>query len=144
MRGVALLAVILFLVPGATAARTAPHCGPFFLVRLPSLGTLTWRTVAQGGKDWHGLGYRPAPPVATTDVRLHVGGRLVARRRVNEEAVRFPSFADRMQLVTLSQLTEPGTLRASIAVDFKPGEIATYCAPYLPPGLKITLLPRSN
>jgi hypothetical protein len=112
-------------------------------VRLPSLGTLTWRTSTKNGRDWHGVGYRPTPPVATTQVDLKVGRRTVARRTVNEDAVRFPLFPKRFQLVTLSQMTEPGTLRASVRVDFKPGAVAPYCEPYFPPGLRITLTPRS-
>ena len=138
----ALLAALL-LVPGSQAGRRAAVCGPFFLAKLPSLGTLTWRTTTRDRKDWHGLGYKPTPPIATTRVTLRVGGRTVARRTLNENSVRFPLYPNRFQLVTLSQLTEPGTLKASVAVDFRPGAIATYCAPYDPPGLRITLRPRS-
>jgi hypothetical protein len=147
MRGmralIAALMASLLLVPGSQASRRAPHCGPFFLAQLPSLGTLTWRTATRDGRDWHGLGYMPTPPIATTQVSLRVGGRIVARRTVNENAVRFPLYGNRFQVVTLSQMTEPGTLKATVTVDFKPGAAATYCAPYFPPGLRITLLPRS-
>ncbi len=133
----------LLLVPGSEAGRQAPRCGPFFLVKLPSLGTLAWRTATRDGKDWHGLAYRPTPPIATTSVRLRVGGRTVAIRTVNEKAVRFRLYPRRFQVVTLTQGTEPGALRASVTVDFTPGAAATYCEPYFPPGLRITLLPRS-
>ena len=138
----ALLAALL-LVPSSQAGHRAAVCGPFFLAKLPSLGTLTWRTTTRDRKDWHGLGYKPTPPIATTRVTLRVGGRTVARRTLNENSVRFPLYPNRFQVVTLSQLTEPGTLNASVAVDFRPGAIATYCAPYDPPGLRITLRPRS-
>ena len=57
------------------AGRQAPQCGPFFLVKVPSLGTLTWRTATRDGKDWHGLGYRPTPPIATTSVSSGSGRR---------------------------------------------------------------------
>ncbi len=67
----------------------------------------------------------------------------MAIRTVNEKAVRFQLYPNRFQLVTLTQMTEPGTLHASLTVDFKPGAVATYCEPYFPPGLRITLLPRS-
>jgi hypothetical protein len=140
---VTILVGALLVVPGSHASGRTPRCGPFFLVRLPSLGTLTWRTSTKNGRDWHGVGYRPTPPVATTQVDLKVGRRTVARRTVNEDAVRFPLFPKRFQLVTLSQMTEPGTLRASVRVDFKPGAVAPYCEPYFPPGLRITLTPRS-
>jgi hypothetical protein len=133
----------LLLVPGSRAGGEEPHCGPFFLARLPSLGTLTWRTATRDGKDWHGLGYRPTPPIATTFVGLRVGGRVVAGRTVNESAVRFPLYPNRFQVVRLTQLTEPGTLKATVTVDFKPRSSSQYCAPYSPPGLQITLLPRS-
>ena len=138
----ALLAALL-LVPSSQAGHRAAVCGPFFLAKLPSLGTLTWRTTTRDRKDWHGLGYKPTPPIATTRVTLRVGGRTVARRTLNENSVRFPLYPNRFQLVTLSQLTEPGTLKASVAADFRPGAIATYCASYDPPGLRITLRPRS-
>ena len=147
MRGMrALVGIVmasLLLVPGSQADRKEPHCGPFFLVQLPSLGTLTWRTVTHNGSEWHGLGYKPTPPIATTRVTLRVGGRTVARRTVNENAVRFAAYSNRLQIVTLSQMTEPGTLKATATVDFKPGAVATYCRPYFPPGLRISLLPRS-
>ena len=142
----ALLAVVttfLLLVSGSEAGGRAPQCGPFFLAKLPSLGTLTWRTATRNGKDWHGLGYKPTPPIATTQASLSVAARTVARRTVNENAVRFPLYPNRFQVVTLSQMTEPGTLKASVTVDFKPGAAATYCEPYFPPGLRITVLPRS-
>jgi hypothetical protein len=140
---VGIIAATLLLVPGSQAGRRAPHCGPSFLVRLPSLGTVTWRTVTQNGRDWHGLGYRPVPPVATTIVALRVGGRTVTRRRIDEQVLRFQLFPNRFQVLTLSQMTEPGTLKAAVTVDFKPGAVAAYCEPYFPPGLRITLLPRS-
>jgi hypothetical protein len=140
---VGVLMASLLLVPGSQAGRQAPHCGPFLLVKLPSLGTLTWRTVTRGGRDWHGLGYKPTPPIATTQVSLRVGGRTVARRTANENALRFAVYPNRIQVLTLSQMTEPGTLKAAVTVDFEPGAVATYCAPYFPPGLRITLLPRS-
>ena len=133
----------LLLVPGSRAGGEEPHCGPFFLVKLPSLGTLTWRTATRNGKDWHGLGYRPTPPIATTFVGLRVGGRIVAGRTVNERAVRFSLYPHRYQVVRLTQITEPRTLKATITVDFRPGSAGEYCALYVPPGLRITLLPRS-
>ena len=133
----------LLVVPGSQARRAAPHCGPFFLAKLPSLGTLTWRAATVNGEDWHGLGYKPTPPIATTRISLRVGGRTVTSRTIDESAVRFPLYPNRFQLVTLSQMIEPGTLKASVAVDFKPGPNVTYCAPYYPPGLRVTLLPRS-
>jgi len=139
---VAILVGALLVVPGSRASGGTPHCGPFFLVRLPSLGTLTWRTVTRDRTDWHALAYRPTPPIATTEVNLRAGGRVVSRRRVDEQAVRFPLRRDRIQVVTLTQMTEPGTLKASVTVDFKPGVTYTYCAPYAPPGLKIVLDPR--
>ncbi|HEY7149739.1 MAG TPA: hypothetical protein VH420_09880 [Gaiellaceae bacterium] len=140
---VLILAVALLLVPGSRASRETSHCGPFLLVQLPSLGTLSWRTVTQGQTIRHGLEYRPTPSAATTDVRLVVDGEVVAKRRVDEQTARFSPVRARRQVVKLSQHTEPGTLRASIEIDFKPGVTYTYCYPYLPPGLTITLLPRS-
>jgi hypothetical protein len=136
------VAASVLFVPGAPARHEAPRCGPFLLVQLPALGTLTWRTTTRDGKDWHGLAYKPTPPIATTALRLRVGGGVV-RRTVNEKPVVLPLYPNRYQLLTLSQMTEPGTLRASVRVDFKPGVTYTYCAPYMPPGLSITLRPRS-
>jgi hypothetical protein len=96
--------------------------------------------VTRVGVDWHGLGYRPTPPIATTEMSLRIRGRVVERWTVNEDAVRFPFSPNRVQVLRLSQATEPGTLKALITVDFDPG--TTHCAPYMPPGLRVMLLPR--
>jgi hypothetical protein len=40
---------------------------------------------------------------------------------------RFPPFPDRIQVLRLSQATEPGTLKASISVDFGPETASPGC-----------------
>ena len=77
-------------------------------------------------------------------MKLRIRGRDVARRWVNEDAVRFPPFPDRIQVLRLSQATKPRTLKASISVDFGPETAGSYCVElsYMPPGLRITVVSR--
>lgn len=107
---------------------------------LPSIGTVTWRCNA--GHTRYALGFRAFPVSATDHIRFS-GGRTVRTATVQPgEGVRFP-FAGRVHRLEFVQQTGAGTLRASVTVRFDTPKIAPYCYPYLPPGVSVTVSPRS-
>jgi len=147
--GVLCAAIMLVLVIGSTAAaRPAVVRGPWNLVTLPALGTVTWRCDPRGpatapGLGALGLGFRVLERSATTDLRLHVGPKTLLRRRLDPgQSIQFPYARSHVQQLELTQTTGAGTLTARIRVDFVPHLLATYCYPYLPPRVTVNVFPR--
>ena len=147
--GVLCAAVVLILVNGSTAAAgPAVVRGPWNLVILPALGTVTWRCDPRGpatapGLGALGLGFRVLQRGATTDIRLHVGTKTLLRRQLDPgQSIQFPFARSRVQQLQLTQMTGAGTLVARMRVDFVPHLLATYCYPYLPPRVTVNVFPR--
>ena len=138
----------LSLVTERATARPTAVRGPYLLTTLPALGTVTWRCDPSGpptapGLGAMGLGFRVFEWSATTDVRLRVGDRTVATRRVDPgESARFPYARSRLQQLDFTQRTGAGTLVARVRVDFVPHLLSTYCYPYLPPRVTVNVFPR--
>ena len=108
------------------------------------MGTISWSCDAhERGYRVYGLVYDPAGAAADQEVELLVGGRVVFHRRVLHELVRFPRLGAAVQTLRLAQAIEPGILRATVTVDFRPRPVSpSHCWPYLPPGLTVNLSPR--
>jgi hypothetical protein len=147
--GVLCLVVALLLVIGSPAAAgPAVVRGPWVLMTLPALGTVTWRCDPRGpatapGLGALGLGFRVLERGATTDIRLHVGTKTLLRRRLDPgQSIQFPFARSRVQQLELTQMTGAGTLVARMRVDFVPHLLATYCYPYLPPRVTVNVFPR--
>lgn len=142
-----LAAALVLVVPAGTAQPTSVR-GPFLLVTLPSLGTVTWRCdPARKGPaaDLPGLalGFRSPSNGATERVRLRAGGRTIVSRVVQPgQRLNLPYLRTRVQQLDVTQTTGAGTLRAFITVDFAPHGSTTYCWPYAPPRIDVRLLPR--
>lgn len=141
------LAACLGLAAGGGEAREtrtvggASLRGPFELVSLGSLGTVTWSCDGKTGR--YALGYRLAGRWATTLVVLRAEGRVVRRITVQPgEAVSFPFLGDDTQRPVLVQGSGARTLRADVAAAFD-HPLATYtsCQPYLPPALDVRMRP---
>ena len=140
MRAIAtgvLVAAVLALGSSSSFGRTTAR-GPFFLVALPSLGTVTWVDLRcdAGGRKAFALGFRALSHSATTDVVLRASGRIVARRTIQPgERLRMPFLPAPRQRLSFVQATEPRTLRASVTVDFGlRSDRVAYCWDYTPPG----------
>lgn len=58
-------------------------------------------------------------------------------------SVRFPYVPFHVQTLDVTQVTEAGTLRAHVLVDFVPHLLSTYCYPYLPPKVTVRAGPRT-
>jgi hypothetical protein len=128
-------ALCLLLVPAQAAGERAG--GPFLLVALNSLGTVTWRCDVHAS-DGFGLGFRQFVVTATTGITLRAGGRTIETVTTNPgERVRFPLLRSRRQQLTFVQGTEARSLRATVSADFLPGR--DYCWSYLPPRTMVWL-----
>jgi hypothetical protein len=136
---IALLLSIAFVAAGAsvtTASRATGMRGPFMLVQLPSLGTVTWTCKPASGQ--FALGYRASPRFATTAIEHLVDGRRVASIMVDPgDRVRFAFSDARRQVLRFVQGTGAGVLRASVRATFEP--TFSYCFSYLPPPTTITV-----
>jgi hypothetical protein len=134
------------LVPAAAAPTidsAAGRRGPFLLVTLPSLGTVTWACGRSSGETMFALGYEASARYATTVLELRASRRRVSHRVVQPgRKVRFPFLAARVQALSFVQRTGAGELRASVRVDFVPGTSSSYCFEYQPPRISVQISPR--
>lgn len=145
---IVLSAALALSAPAATA-EPAKVRGPFLLVTLPALGTVTWRCDPARkpglapGLPGLALGFRAFRNSATDHLRLHIGERTILRRVVQPgESVAFPYLRSRVQQLEIVQPTGAGTLRAFVTVSFVSPAVAPYCYPYLPPRLEVRVLSR--
>lgn len=75
---------------------------------------------------------------------MTVSGRTVLRRRVNPPGVMgFPRGGSPIRMITVTQYTEPGTLRATVKVDSRGTvNLPSHCFSYLPPATTVRITPR--
>ena len=141
MRSV-LIAVLALAVAGASpAARTtlAGERGPFLLVGLPSLGTVSWRCDERGH---YALGFHAFRLSADDGLRFHAGKVTKAAGVRPGNSIRFPYVRARRQTLTVVQGTEPRTLRATVDVYFMPRY--DFCRSYLVPRVDVRIRPAYN
>jgi hypothetical protein len=140
----------LAVVSEAGAARAPQHArGPFLLVALPSMGSVTWRCDPARhpglapGLPALALGFDGSHASATEQIRLRVRGRtILSRRSQPDESLQLPFLHARVQTIDLVQATSAGTLRASVTVRFLEGAVVPYCWPYAPPRIDVHVSPR--
>jgi hypothetical protein len=110
------------------------------------MGQLRWSCdTRRKGYLAYGLTFDPSASTATETVRMIVRGRTALGRRLNPpwKVVVFPRSSSPRQRIAISQMTEPGTLRAIIDVDFTGTRVLpSDCWPYLPPAMTLRLIPR--
>jgi hypothetical protein len=150
-RVIAALALLtLFVVPSpAASAKHARVRGPFLLTALPSLGTVTWRCDPAGrprvrpGFPALALGFRAFSSFADLRLQLRAASKVVRSLKVSPgESVTLPYLRAPTQRLDFVQMTEAGTLRASVRVEFAGPSTATYCYDYLPPRIDVHVSPR--
>jgi hypothetical protein len=139
----------LVVLPPAASAREARARGPWLLVALSSLGTVTWRCDATAHPRLApelpalALGFKAFAAGQSGSVRLVVGSRTIVSRTIQPgQSIRFPYLGERVQRLDVQEGGEDGTLRAAVTVDFAPHATSDYCWPYMPPGVVVRLLPR--
>jgi hypothetical protein len=138
------LALLVIAAGGALTAggqATARAGGPFELVSIPALGTVTWACGPEANR--FGLGLRVDPPRTTTDVALYAEGRIRRRARITDRPLRLRLLPARRQALVLRQFSGAGTLTGTVAVDFGAGRVAAPCLPHLPPRTVVRMGPRA-
>ncbi len=143
-----LLTSLAASTPEAPARRAGVH-GPWPLVSLAGLGTVTWRCdpsrhLGRGpGLPGLALGFRASRADQSGLARLRSAGRLVSERAFQPgDVIDFPYLPSRVQQVEIAESGEDGTLRAFVRVDFAPRAVSGYCWPYMPPATSVRLLAR--
>lgn len=119
LASIGFMAALIVIAPSAMA-KPANVRGPFLLVSLSSLGTVTWRCdpstkpgVAPGLAAM-ALGFRADVASATDHVRFHVCHRTILRRVVQPgESIKLPYVRSRVQQLDIVQQTGAGTLEPS-------------------------------
>lgn len=144
--GFALLALVAIGATSASASSQASRMsGPWTLAFLPEMGTVTWSCDGRFvGMRRYALRFRTANQEATERVTLRAAGRVVVSRTINPgPTLQFPHLRSARQRVTVAQTTEPGTLRATVDVDFGAGYVSrSHCFPWLPPAVTVHVYPR--
>jgi hypothetical protein len=141
-----LLGVLLVAAPHASARRATVR-GPWLLVSLAALGTVTWRcdTAITGlapGLPGLALGFRVSGGQTGT-LRLAVAHRTVVSRVIQPgQSIQLPYLHARVQRLEIAQGGENGTLRARVTVDFAANATSGYCWPYMPPKTDVQLFAR--
>lgn len=129
--GTALLASLVVAASSASAA--VQGRGPFLLVALPSLGTVTWS--CGGPRDREvALTFRVPQTDATTMVKFAAGHVARAVTLQPGQSTRFPLLAPGQQRLNITQGTEARTLRATVIATFNSTQ--SYCFPYFPPRIR--------
>lgn len=132
--GVALL--VGFGLAGSVAAAADVGRGPFLLVTLPSLGTVTWSCGGRRDREV-ALGFRVSAKDATTTVKFSAGTTARMLTLQPGQSARFPFFAPARQRLLIVQGTEARTLRASVVAMFSRDQ--SYCFRYFPPRINVTV-----
>jgi len=128
----------VFLASVAVAASAAGAAeqgrGPFLLVTLPSLGTVTWS--CGGPRDREvALAFRVPVSDATTTVKFAAGHVARAATLQPGQSTRFPLLAPDTSASPSPQGTEARTLHATVMATFN--NTQSYCFPYFPPRISV-------
>jgi hypothetical protein len=145
----ACLLLATLLATSQASAEDVRARGPWPLVSLAALGTVTWRCDASRhpglapGLPALALGFHASRTGQSGSLRLLVGPRTVFERKVQPgQTITLPYLYARHQRVEISAEGEDGTLRAVVTVNFADGTTSGYCWTYMPPATAIQLFAR--
>jgi|SRR5579862_3556469 len=146
----AVLVAATLLGPAVPASAEQTHVsGPWPLVSLAALGTVTWRCDPEArpriarGLPALALGFRVARLGQTGHLTLMIGARAVVSRVIQPgEVMALPYLRAATQRLAITESGEDGTLQAAIVVTFQQHSLANYCWPYMPPDVHVHLSPR--
>jgi hypothetical protein len=140
-------ALVVFAAQGRASADTVR--GPWMLVSLASLGTVTWRCDPRRNPGLApelpglALGFNSARSGQTESISLRAAGRtIVARILPPGQTAQLPYLQTRIQRLDINASGEDGTLHGAITVDFAAHSVSGYCWSYMPPAVTVQLSPR--
>jgi hypothetical protein len=132
-------------VPQEAAASLMLKLPSAVLTALPAIGTVYWRANCASTTRW-AIGMKMFRTSATDHLTFQLGKRTFTRVVQPGQSVWFPFATDKVQLLRVVQQTEPGTLRATVKVNFrvpKPGKVVVpHCYSYAPPRVSVDVYPR--
>lgn len=88
------------------------------------------------------LGIRIYTDTATTEVALHAGRRAFYAQLDPGHIHWFPFRQDGVQRLSAIQSTDPGTLRATVSINFAAPHGVPHCSAYAPPRFTVQEWPR--
>jgi hypothetical protein len=143
-RLVVLCALAAVLAAGTAGGRGELR-GPWVLVSLPGMGSLSWGCDSRRhGFRTYVLRFDAGQATADERVTLVAGGRTLYSRVIRSPArLVFPPAPVARRTLRIEQATEPGVLRVVVAVDFAARPVSpSHCRPWLPPATTVRILPR--
>jgi hypothetical protein len=146
---VVVTALALILSASSPSAADFKVRGPWTLVTLAALGSVTWRCDASRhpglapGLPGLALGFHVTPRGQTGTLRLIAAARTVVNRVIQPgQTIELPFLRTRVQRLEVAEAGEDGTLRAVVTVNFEASPTSPYCFSYMPPGVEVRLSPR--
>jgi hypothetical protein len=138
--GLACVTAVLTFSP-ATSAERAHVRGPWLLVSLAALGTVTWRC-DPARHPGLALGFRASPTGQDGSLRLRARGRTVSTHTFRpRQTIELPYLRAATQRLDITEGGENGSLRASVTVGFDANS-GGYCFSYMPPKVDVHFGPR--
>lgn len=107
------------------------------LLTIAELGSLSWSCDSRGGAEIVRL--RADRVNATETVRIRVGSVLRTFTLQPGESASVRADGARAMQIEIAQGTEARTLRALISLSFPGPGLRSYCYPYFPPTVTLTL-----
>ena len=145
----ALAGIALILGASSSSAADFKVRGPWTLVTLAALGTVTWRCDTAKhpglapGLPGLALGFHAAVRGQTGVLHLVAGARTIVNRVIQPgQTIALPFLHARVQHLEIAESGEDGTLRASVTVNFQASPTSPYCFSYMPPRVDVHLSPR--
>jgi hypothetical protein len=135
--GLALGGLALAVAPAEPSGSSSQTSRELPLLTIAELGTLSWTCDTRGGP--HAVWFRASPSKATEVVRIASGGTQRTLKLQPGGALSLRVGEDQRVRVTIAQATEPRTLRAVISLTFSGQGSLSYCRPYFPPAVSLSL-----
>jgi hypothetical protein len=133
--GLVLTALALGAVPAGSSGRSRRTTRELPLLTIAELGTLSWTCESRGPA--HAVRFRASPSKADDVVRI-ASGRAQRTLKLPPGGALSLLVGERAR-VTIVQGTEARTLHAEISLSFSGQRSGSYCWPYFPPTVTLSL-----
>ena len=134
--GLAALVTAVAVAPAEPPGRRHGGTREFPLLTIAQLGALSWRCDVGGSAH---VWFRASPSAADEIVRITSGSAQRMHKLVPGGALSLPVGELQRARVTIAQGTEARMLRAEISLSFSRQKSGSYCWPYFPPTVTLSL-----